>query len=68
MFKISLKLFTWKARIQQNGMSALYVESYISGIGPKADRKQFNLNLEWPADKIDFGKNGISFKTCGLRK
>ncbi len=40
-------------------MSALYVESYISGIGPKADRKQFNLNLEWPADKIDFGKNEL---------
>lgn len=59
MFKISLKLFTWKTRIQQNGMSALYVESYISGIGPKADRKQFNLNLEWPSDKIDFGKNEL---------
>lgn len=59
MFKISLKLFVWKARIQQDGLSSLYVESYISGIGPKADRKRFKLNLEWPYDRIDFDKSEL---------
>lgn len=59
MFKISLKLFTWTARIQKNGMSALYIESYIAVKGKKADRKQFNIDLEWPHNKIDFGKNEL---------
>ncbi len=56
MFKISLKLFYWKAKIQKNGNASLYIDCYISGIGPKADRKQHSLNLEWPAKKINLEK------------
>lgn len=40
-------------------MSTLYIESYISVKGKKADRKQFNIELEWPHNRIDFDKNEL---------